>query len=278
MGDFEASDWVSALAIAAIAELGFLAMMYPPDRPMHVAEIDDSNSRPIAVAITPVPLLKQGGPATLPASWQRKAPPPPEPQKKEEKKPDAPLPSPQASQTPDAIPKDPVPDAAVAQNVPEASTPSPVDPTAPSASTAPPGPVDPTAPSASTAPAASGPGDPNGSPNGTETDPLKARALDRYKAALAAWLRSAFNIRGKVPFDKLKTLRASAVVTASGDRTVTSFSVVAPSGDATFDGEMRSALQSKVGATLPAPPPNYPEFAQTTISVSFSCTIQSQCE
>ena len=260
---FAASDIVSAVAVALIAELAFVGMMQSPERPALQADISDEKAQPIAVSITPVPLLKLGGknPVKLPASWQRQ----PKPIAKKE---DAPLPSPQAKQTPDAIPSAPVPDAAVAPEVADAAPPAssaPVDPAA-------------VATDASAASAASGPGDPNGSPNGTETDPLKARAVDRYRMQLAAFLKERFNIRGKIPFSELKLLHAAVSVTVGEGRTVASFTITHPSGNATFDAEVRDAVQGRVGAILPAPPPLYPDILGTTIPVGFSCTIESQCE
>jgi hypothetical protein len=123
-------------------------------------------------------------------------------------------------------------------------------------------------------------GSEQGAENGTETDPLKARAADMYKAQLAAWFVSHFNIRGKIPFDKLKTLRAIALVTVTPDRKVGSFSVVKPSGDATFDAEVEATLShiQSSGAELPAPPPLYPEMLAKSQSFSFQCTVQKLCE
>jgi len=262
--EFESSDVAAAIGVALIAVFGLMVMLASPQRPVVFAEISDENAKPVAVSITPVPILKQGSNAKLPSAWQRKPPPPPA-----VKKEDTPLPSPQAKQTPDAIPTTQVADAAVAP------TPAPPVDAGPPAQTDPAStPTDASTP----APAATGPGDPNGSPNGTETDPLKARAVDRYRAQIAAFLKERFNIRGKIPFDQLKKLHASAVVTVGGDRSVAGFTITGPSGNIVFDTEVRSALQQRVGATLPAPPPLYPDVLGTTVSVGFSCPIQSECE
>lgn len=133
------------------------------------------------------------------------------------------------------------------------------------------------------APASSAPegdGTPDGVENGTEADPLKAHAVALYRAQLSAWFLSRFNVRGKIPFDTLKTLRAVASISIPADRTVGGYSLVAPSGNAVFDrevGETLSAIQAS-GATLPAPPPMYPNILGGTLAVSFRCTVQSQCE
>ncbi len=139
-----------------------------------------------------------------------------------------------------------------------------------------------TAPVASGATATSAPseGSEQGAANGTETDPLKGRAADMYRAQLASWFAAHFQIRGKVPFDRLKTLHASAVVTVTGDRKVGSFSVVKTSGDPEFDAEVTATLTriQSAGTELPAPPPMYPELLGQSLPVGFQCTIQRNCE
>lgn len=257
---FEAPDVVSAVAVAFIVLLGFILMFQSPPRVLTRADITDEKAQPIAVSITPVPLLKLGSksPSKLPDAWARRAPAP-------AKQTDAPLPSPQAAKTPDAIPNAPSPDAAVAPVLVDASSPGPTDPVA-------------TPTDAATQPAASSEGDPNGSPKGTETDPLKARAVNLYRAQLSAFFIARFVIRGKIPFDKLKTLRGTVVVSVGADRSVTGFSIASASGDAIFDAEMKSAVQGRVGAVLPPPPPMYPDILGTSFPVGFSCTVQAQCE
>ena len=116
------------------------------------------------------------------------------------------------------------------------------------------------------------------SPNGTETDPNKARAADMYRNQLAYFFLQRFAIKGKVPFEQLAKLRGAASVQVGADRTVTGFTITKPSGDATFDAEMKNALQSRVGATLPPPPPLYPDMLGASIPVSFSCTSKAGCE
>ncbi len=123
-------------------------------------------------------------------------------------------------------------------------------------------------------------GSEQGAANGTETDPLKGRAADMYRAQLAAWFAARFQIRGKVPFDRLKTLHATAVVTVTADRKVGSFSVVKPSGDPTFDAEVNATLArvQSGGVELPAPPPMYPDLLGQALPVGFQCTVQKLCE
>ncbi len=115
---------------------------------------------------------------------------------------------------------------------------------------------------------------------GTETDPLKAHAVNLYKAQITSWFQSRFAIRGKVPFETLKTLRGSVVVNISGERTVSGFTITKPSGNDTFDDQLRSSLESIVasGAELPAPPELYPDILKSTQAIDFRCTIRSACE
>jgi hypothetical protein len=121
-------------------------------------------------------------------------------------------------------------------------------------------------------------GAPDGVKEGTETDPLKAHAVSLYKAQLEAWFKARFHIRGKIPFDTLKSLRATADVSITADRTVGGYTIARSSGDATFDTELRAALDSTKGAEVPPPPPMYPDVLGETLHLSFDCKIRSQCE
>lgn len=261
-----------AIVCAAVAQASFAAVfMMPPPEPV-LADVSDDNARPIAVAITPVPLLALGSPnpAKLPAAWERRKPiehvatataaaAAAEPSKEQHARPSTEA------------------DAAAAPPIALEAGASAVEDAAPSGSAS--GSPFPGA-SASGAPAATTSGSPEGVPGGTETDPLKGRAADLYRAQLAAWFAGRFAIRGKIPFDTLKTLSASAIVTTSADRHVTGFSISRPSGNETFDDTVRatlSAIQSS-GVELPGPPPLYPDMLGRTLPVSFRCSNRSQCE
>ncbi|HEY8089817.1 MAG TPA: hypothetical protein VIF09_18280 [Polyangiaceae bacterium] len=259
---FDAQEITIACAIAVLAQLGFVLAFSLPSPRLIEAEISNDNAQPIAVSITPVLKLGSKNPTKLPTQWTRRTPPPPPKQEQ------APLPSPQAAKTLDAIPKTNVADAAPPPLLPEAGPTGPVT-----------GPASPVASGGPTT-ASSVQGSEQGAANGTETDPLKARAADMYRAQLASWFASHFQIRGKVHFEKLKTLHASAVVTVTGDRKVGSFSVVKPSGDATFDAEVQATLAriQSGGAELPAPPPMYPDMLGQSLPVGFQCTVQKFCE
>ena len=93
-----------------------------------------------------------------------------------------------------------------------------------------------------------------------------ARRLHRFVPLTSSppGLPRASAIRGKVPFDTLKKLHASAVVTVTSGRKVGSFSIVKPSGNATFDAEVQATLAhiQSGGTELPAPPPMYPDMLE----------------
>jgi hypothetical protein len=256
--NFDAQDFTIAIAVALLAQLLFVLSFSLPSPKLVRMDITDDNAKPIAVAITPVLKLGSKNPtATNP--WQRKKP--------VAAKSQGALPSPQAEKTPEAIPSANVPDASVAPVVVDAGAVVQPNTTA-----------DLDAAVAQTA--SSTQGSEQGAATGTETDPLKARAADMYRAQLASWFVSRFNIKGKIPFDKLKTLHATAMVTVTPDRRVGSFSVVTPSGDPTFDAEVKSTLASiqAGGAELPAPPPNDPDMLGKSLPVGFQCTVQKYCE
>jgi hypothetical protein len=259
---FDAQDVTIAVAVALLAQLGFVAAFSMPTPKLVEAEISNDNAQPIAVAITPVLKLGSKTATKLPSTWQRKQPVAAKAQH------EAALPSPQAQKTPEAIPTAAVPDAAVAPVAVDASHVETPDLTAPiDAGTA-------------AAPAASTEGSEQGAVGGTETDPLKARAADAYRAQLMRWFMEHFHIRGKLPFDQLKTLHSTTTVTITSDRKVGGFTVDRASGDPTFDDEVRSTLTGiqSSGVELPAPPPMYPDILHSTLPVNFACTVQKNCE
>jgi hypothetical protein len=115
-----------------------------------------------------------------------------------------------------------------------------------------------------------GEGAADGVKEGTETDPLKARAVSAYRAKLLAWFNSRFQQPMEVPCAELKKLGTSVAVQVGGDRRVTGYSLVGPSGNAVFDQRARATMDRIVGEELPPPPPLYPDILGTTQSVRFS--------
>ncbi|HZF48815.1 MAG TPA: energy transducer TonB [Polyangiaceae bacterium] len=126
-------------------------------------------------------------------------------------------------------------------------------------------------------PGPGGEGHLEGSPEGTEADPLKARAVDLYRSRIIAWFSGRFRVSGSgLPREELERLRVTAIVTISSDRRIVSYAIT-PSGSAPFDAAARAALESTVGSSIPAPPESYPGIVQTSIHVTFVCR-RDQCD
>jgi hypothetical protein len=252
--NFDAQDMTIACATALLAQLVFVAVFSMPSPKLVQADISNDNAQPIAVAITPVLKLGSKDPGKLPAKWTRRQPVAAKTQ------PQSPLPSTKAEKTAAAIPTT---TASVAAPVVDAGRvePAPADSNAPAA-------------------VASTEGSEQGAANGTETDPLKARAADAYRQTLIAWFGSHLQIRGKIPFDQLKKLHVATRVDVTPDRKVGGFTVLKPSGDPVFDGEVQATLSriQSSGVELPAPPPMYPDFLGSSLPVGFQCTVRAQCE
>ncbi len=258
-GDFRPSEIAIAVAAALLVEIGAVVALRAValDRPAMLPDIDKGAAVPVRVI--PVldldaPLLKLGGKRDkmkLPDRWLRQTPKP----RVEEKafvstkagKTEADIPDPEMKIA-DAGTPVPPPDADVAKvvdteitEVPDAA-PSNVD-------------VE---------------GHADGVKEGTETDPLKARAVDVYRMRIAGWFQSGFHVNGTgLGPDELKKYRVGAVVQLSG-RTVSGYSI-SPSGNAAFDAAARARLESAKGNEIPPPPENYPDIQQNQISVTFVC-------
>jgi hypothetical protein len=261
LSDFRAREVaVSVFAAAAIlAGAGVALSKAALDRPAAAPEIDKGTSVPVKVI--PVidmdtPLLKLGGQrdkTKLPDRWVRQTPKPRVEQKS--------FVSSKASKSEHDIPPPEV-------KVAEAKTPPP-PPSAEIATQ-----VDAPAPTVVDAGAPANvdeKGHADGVKEGTETDPLKARAVDLYRAKIAGWFSSRFRVSGSgLPQDELTKVRVSATVEIGADRTVTGFSIK-PSGNAVFDAAAHTTLESSKGQSLPPPPENYPDIVQSRINVTFVC-------
>ena len=267
LSDFRASDLgVSVIfAVAVLVGAGFALSASALERPAVVPEIDRGAALPVRV--TPVldldaPLLKLGGKKDsfkLPDRWVRQAPKPRVEQRA--------FVSTKAGKTEHDIPpaeeklaapsaKPPPPNAEIAKQV-DTPVAAVVD---------------------AGAPANVGvEGHADGVKEGTEVDPLKARAVDLYRAKIAAWFSSRFRVSGSgLAKEELVKYRVAASVSLSADRTVESYTIT-PSGNATFDAAARAALESAKGQSIPPPPENYPDVAQTRINVTFVCR-ENRCD
>ena len=249
------SDVAIAVGVAIVVQGAFIALLARGEPKEVLVDLSDDNAKPVSVAITPVPddlpMLKLGGkkqPGKLPDMWLK----------------------PKASQKKggDSTPST----KADTEKAPETHGDAGVASDAQS--------LDPVAGDASTDPVAQNEGSAAGSKTGTETDPLKAHAVDQYRAQLDAWFSARFNIRGKVPWDKLKDLRATVVIDITADRKVGGYDVVKGSGDDTFDDQLyRDLAKVQVsGAVLPPPPESYPDILGTKLRLSFRCSVRAACE
>ena len=254
------------LILAVLAEFGGLLLLRTGGGTTLRADISDEKSRPMSVAITPIvddaPLLKLGSkrqPGRLPDRWIA-----PRPVARTTANA---FPSPHAPATPQAIPTVAVADAGQKPPPPNAEITKQTD-------------LSVEVPDAGRAPVSNEEGAADGVKEGTEKDPLKAHAVSLYRAQLDRWFSAKFAIRGKIPFETLKTLKGTVVVQIGPDRTVTNFSLTKPSGNDTFDEELRSTMASIVasGAELPPPPPMYPDVLGSSQAFSFHCTNRSSCE
>ena len=257
---FLPSEIVLAVGLATIVEGGLFILLATAKNQAQVHANEQKPPEPEPIEVKPVlddvPLLKLGSKkvrAKLPDMWVKKPPiqryeaasaPSPKAEPVPEKIPDTPLPKPNAEPPP--------PDASIAKKVEE--TPK----------------VDAGAPKRPQNLAQEGAED--GVKEGTETDPLKAFAVSQYRIKISSWFNARFKRpTGEIPCDVLKTLRASVSASVGGERTVVSYSIVKPSGNAVFDERVKATLEGIVSgaAELPPPPPNYPDILGTSISVAF---------
>lgn len=211
-------------------------------------------ARPISVnpVMDELPLLKLGGKkkAKLPDMWKKQA----AVQRFEESS----APSAKADKSPAAIPSSKLVAADAAAPPPDAEVAKEVDQVLTDA-----------APEA--APTVEGEGTADGVKEGTEADPLKARAVSAYRAKVIAWFNARFQQPvGEVPCEELKKLRASVVVNIGGDRGVAGYSVTRESGNGTYDARVRGTMDRLRGEQLPPPPPLYPDILNSTEVVTFS--------
>jgi hypothetical protein len=269
VSDFLPRELAIAVAVAAIAQgAAIFALRSSSIHPVAAApEIDQGLATP--VKIVPVldldleaPLLKLGGkldPQKLPDRWVEQAPK----ARVEEKafvstkagKSEADIPPPEVAVAEAGTPPPP-PSAEITKQVDTPIAPA-VDP-APPANVA----VE---------------GHQDGVKEGTETDPLKARAVDLYRARIIGWFSRRFRVSGSgMAPEELTKYRVSATVELSNDRQVIGYSIV-PSGNSVFDAAAKAALEGARGESLPQPPENYPDAVQRSISLTFVCK-EKRCD
>jgi hypothetical protein len=261
---FSAREIAIAIVGAACVELGLFALFLYAGVGGHIQAKEPEPPPPIPIKVKPVldevPLLKLGGKKMkpkLPEMWKKNPPV----QRREERS----APSEKAAKTPDAIPTSklapldaeaPPPDAEVAKEVDQELLDATPD----------------------AEPTVEGEGSPDGIKEGTEADPLKARAVSQYRMKIIGWFNARFVPPSEgAPCEELKKLSAGVVATIGGDRSVTGFSIGRPSGNAIFDQRVQSSMQSTVGQILPPPPPLYPDILSSSVSLTLSGQ-SLQCE
>jgi hypothetical protein len=252
-----------AVAAASFIQAFFFILLIVAGKPrVEIQAREELTPRELPMAVKPVlddlPLLKLGGKKMkpkLPDMWKKLAPTPI--QRFEEKS----APSEKAKDDPNAAPTSSVAVGDAAAPPPDADLAKEVDPSLQNLD----------ASLADREPEVEGPGSPDGVKEGTETDPLKARAVDQYKMKILGWFNARFKPPvGQIPCEELHKLSAAVSANVSPDGTVTGYSVARPSGNATFDAKVRATMDAIVGQQLPPPPPLYPDVLGSSVQPTFS--------
>jgi hypothetical protein len=116
----------------------------------------------------------------------------------------------------------------------------------------------------------------DGIKEGTEKDPLKARAISQYQAKIQAWFSSRFRPPcSELPAEEVKRLITAVRANVGSSREVSSYSVVRPSGNAAFDAKVKATMDAVIGQELPPPPPLYPDILGGVVQPQFSA---AQCK
>jgi hypothetical protein len=118
-------------------------------------------------------------------------------------------------------------------------------------------------------PQAEGPGASDGAAEGTEVDPLKARAASMYAGRIRQFLRQRFHVAICTKEMAALSVGWSAVLAGGGQ--VTSCQI-SPSGNGALDGAAQAACASSQGQQIP-PPENYPEFGSRSVGGRFRCQV-----
>jgi hypothetical protein len=255
-----------AVFLAGLVELGlFGVLIFAGENRARVVAHESLPPEEVPIAVNPVlddlPLLKLGSKKVkmkLPDMWTKQAPV----VRAEAKS----APTEKAEKTVAAIPTTPVATADAATPPPAASIAKEVDQTLTDA--APPR-------EAANLPTE---GASDGAKNGTETDPLKARAANLYAAKLIGWFQLRFRPPTDIACAVVHGLSATASITVSAERTITGYAIVRASDNAVFDAKVKATLDALVGQELPPPPPLYPDLSPgTTLHPTLSGKA-AQCE
>ncbi len=248
----------AGLAFAVEAGLG-LVLVFAVGR-THIDAREELVEKPVPIRVKPViddaPLLKLGGKrvrAKLPDMWVKHPP--------VQRVQAASAPSPQAAKTPEAIPTSPLVKPDAEAPAPDADIAKVVDQDLPK--------LDAAAPDVEV-PNIDEKGSADGVKQGTEEDPLKARAVSQYRMKIIGWFNARFRVpTGDVPCELLSGLSSSVSASVGPDRTVAGYSISRASGNAAFDARVKSTMDGAVGQQLPPPPPLYPDIIGSTVFPTF---------
>jgi hypothetical protein len=117
-------------------------------------------------------------------------------------------------------------------------------------------------------------GSEDGVDEGKEKDPLKARAVDTYRAKLISWFTRGFALSlAELDCATLAGLSSDVEVRVGQDRAVIRYKA-ASSGNASFDEHVRRALDAHIGELVPPPPQNYADLLGPTVLLKFSGEIE----
>ncbi len=120
-------------------------------------------------------------------------------------------------------------------------------------------------------PDAEGEGAAEGVDEGTETDPLKARAVSVYRVKLIQWFQRGFHPPATgAACAALRALKAHVIARIDDDRSVAGYDLVEGSGYGDFDQRVRARMDATVGQLVPPPPPKYPHLLTSTVKLTFS--------
>lgn len=262
---FQPHEVLLAVAFSTAMLTGFFVLLVVAgENASRVRSAEPPPPAAMPISVKPVlddlPLLKLGGKkvkAKLPEMWKKQPPV----QRFEA----ASAPSPKAGKTPEAITSAPLAKPDAAAPPPDAEVAKEVDQVLLDA-----GP--------DAAPTVEGEGSPDGVKEGTEADPLKARAVSQYLGRILGWFNARFRPpEGEIPCAELKKLSAAVAAQVGPDRRVTGYSITRPSGNPVFDERVKSTMDRIVGEELPPPPPLYPDILGATVSPRFSGS-NAQCE
>lgn len=259
---FSSRELVVSAALAVCFELALFGLIVEAGKSRtELRQLEEPSPMVVPIAVQPVldelPLLKLGSAKAkaprLPDIWEKRAPVPV--RRLEERS----APSPLAKDDPEAASETPLADDEHAAPTLEDELVKHADETL----------TDDEAPSEAAASPTEGAAD--GVEEGTETDPLKARAVDLYRRKLLTWFNARFRPpTGEIPCEELRTLSAAVTVQVDGERAITAATITAPSGNAVFDARVRATLDALRGQVLPPPPPLYPDIVRQAITPRLS--------